>query len=681
MTPTMTDVLDIRKLSVEYATARGAVHALRDVSLCVPRKKTVGIVGESGCGKSTLIASILHLMSRNARVPAGQILFNGIDTLTLGEDALRDLRGNKVSMVFQDPMTAQNPVIPIARQMVDIQYRERLSTEEKRKRAVAMLRRVGIPDPESRIDGYPHEFSGGMRQRISIAMALLVRPDLLIADEPTTALDVNMEAQIIFLLRELQQEFGTSLLFASHNLGLIAELCDDVVVMYAGEVVERGSVRDIFHEPQHPYTQRLLECDPALVKDGRRTLPTIPGRVPDLRVIPEACIFEARCHKAFSVCRERHPAPVEISDTQSVRCHLASGLTGAPVRRAEPRPQGGGLRRKHAGEPLLAVENLRVRYRTEGFLKALASGNRDPFLDGVKQVSLMLRRGETLGLVGESGSGKTSLGRAIIGLTPCHSGSIRFDGTELVGLPDAEYNLQRRKMAMMFQDPIASLSPRRTARSLVMEPFEIHGIKLEDEDAEAERLFAMVGLSTAFFNRYPHELSGGQARRVGAARALALSPELIIADEPTAGLDTSVQGEILNLMGELQREHGLSYLVISHNLPAIRHISDRIGVMYLGRLVEEGPVAEIFENPAHPYTRALIEGTPHPDPDRRRTLLSIEGEVPSLKDRPRGCEFHPRCPIAEPMCSREAPQARDIAPAHAAACHFPLNREHLKQRA
>lgn len=670
----MNRVLDIRDLSVDFETSRGKVHALRNVSFAVPRNKTVGIVGESGCGKSTVISAVLRLLSKNASVVGGEILFNGMSTLTLSDKALRGLRGNKIAMVFQDPMASQNPVISIAKQMIDIQYRNAdVNRAQKRKRAIDMLGRVGIPDPEMRIDGYPHEFSGGMRQRIAIAMALLVRPDLLIADEPTTALDVNMEAQIVFLLRELQQELGTSLLFVSHNLGLVAELCDYVVVMYAGEVVEQGTVRDLFYNPQHPYTQKLLECDPARLMERTENLPTIPGRVPDLRNVPKGCIFAPRCHKAITLCATQDPLQHLISESHRARCHLVAGRTGPPLRRPRERVLSNEVSESPKdGEGLLRLENLRIRFRTDGFVKALIKRNPDPYVDAVMDVSMELRAGETFGLVGESGSGKTTLGRSIIGLASPHSGSIRFDGSELTTLSARDYNAQRRKIAMMFQDPVASLSPRQTARALAMEPFEIHGAPLKDKDAEAERLFSMVGLSPAFFGRYPHELSGGQARRVGVARALALSPKLIIADEPTAGLDVSVQGEVLNLMGALQRQHVLTYLIISHNLPAIRHISDRIGVMYLGRLIEEGPSAEIFEQPAHPYTRALIKGVPRPDPDLRRELLSIEGEVPSLSERPTGCEFHPRCPFATDRCRSEAPAFRQVGKQRRVSCHFPL---------
>ncbi len=670
----MEPVLDIRNLSIDYRTARGTVHALRDVSFAVPPKRIVGIVGESGCGKTTVINAVTRLYGANARRAGGEIWFDGRDLLRVGEDELQDIRGQQIAMVFQDPMTAQNPVISVGRQMIDIQYRESgRSREDKRRRAVAMLRRVGISDPEQRMAQFPHEFSGGMRQRISIAMALLVNPALLIADEPTTALDVTMEAQVIHLIRELRGDYRGAVLFVSHNLGLIAELCDEVVVMYAGEVLERGSVQDLFHRPCHPYTRKLLECDPARVLERSDRLPTIPGQIPDLRELPGGCIFAARCPEAFERCREQRPPAFPAGDGHEVRCHLFDPALAPRIENERPGEVSATLTARTREAPaILELDALWVRYRTAGAFGALLRRNRYPYLDAVIDVSLALAEGRTLGLAGESGSGKSTLGRAIIGLSAPHRGTIRFGGTQLQGLPDAAYKRYRRHIAMMFQDPVASLSPRRTARSLVLEPFEIHGLGGRDLAAEAQRLFDMVGLSAAFFDRYPHELSGGQARRVGVARALALNPRLVIADEPTAGLDVSVQGEILNLMGRLQRELGLTYLIISHNLPALRHVSDRIGVMYMGRLVEEGDADVVFETPAHPYTRALLDGIPAPDPDKRRALVSIEGEVPSLTDRPTGCEFHPRCRHARERCRGERPEARYIDARHVVRCHFPL---------
>ena len=698
----MTPLLDIRNLSVDFRTPRGRVHALRDVSFTVPRGKVVGIVGESGSGKSTVIWALTRLLAGNAVIEGGSAVFDGRDVLGLSESAMMDVRGERISLVFQDPMTSQSPVLSYARQMTDVLYRRRgMGMAEKRARAVEMMRRVGIPDPESRIAQYPHQFSGGMRQRAGIAMALLMDPMLLVADEPTTALDVTMEAQIIHLIRELRRELEATIVVVSHNLGLIAELCDEVVVMYAGEVVETGGVREIFHRAAHPYTRALLECDPARERTRSRRLPVIPGDVPDLHRRPTGCVFAARCALAVDVCRERRPESFAVSgDGHAARCHLldasptlfgrgppAALRHGASGPNADSRArvsadQGveAGIAgatsesrtRRHAAAPLLELSGLCVRFRVMGTIHARLRGVRNPFVDAVLDASLALAHGKTIGLVGESGSGKTTLGRAVMGLVEARSGRARFEGRDVLGLPPAEFKPLRRHMAMMFQDPVGSLSPRQTLKFLITEPFEIHRPEGFDVDAEADRLCDMVRLPRSFLSRYPHELSGGQARRVGVARALALNPKLIIADEPTAGLDVSVQGEILNLMGELQAEHGLGYMIISHNLPVVRHICDELAIMYLGRLVERGACESIFERPAHPYTEALVRGVPQPDPDKRRTLLSIAGEVPSVTNRPGGCEFHPRCNYATARCKAEQPGERTLQDGRVVTCHHPL---------
>ena len=763
----MTPLLDIRNLSVDFRTPRGRVHALRDVSFTVPRGKVVGIVGESGSGKSTVIWTLTRLLAGNAVIEGGSAVFDGRDVLGLSESAMMDVRGEKISLVFQDPMTSQSPVLSYARQMTDVLYRRRgMGMAEKRARAVEMMRRVGIPDPESRIAQYPHQFSGGMRQRAGIAMALLMDPMLLVADEPTTALDVTMEAQIIHLIRELRRELEATIVVVSHNLGLIAELCDEVVVMYAGEVVETGGVREIFHRAAHPYTRALLECDPARERTRSRRLPVIPGDVPDLHHRPVGCVFAERCGEATDVCRERPPASIPVSDDgHAARCHLLdaspadagnaippnagtkarTALAGTPpdvipakagtttwqgvapkaiavipakagihaasaapptveraprdsVDRAPPHLHASGPNpevrvptsaartadseiddRPYASRvglrerpPLLDVAGLCVRFRVMGAVRARLRGVRNPFVDAVLDASLTLMPGESLGLVGESGSGKTTLGRAVMGLVKAQSGQTRFEGRDVLGLSPAEFKPLRRHMAMMFQDPVGSLSPRQTLKSLITEPFEIHRPEGFNVDDEADRLCDMVRLPRSFLSRYPHELSGGQARRVGVARALALNPKLIIADEPTAGLDVSVQGEILNLMGELQAEHGLGYLIISHNLPVVRHICDELAIMYLGRLVERGECEAIFARPAHPYTEALVRGVPQPDPDKRRTLLSIAGEVPSVTNRPEGCEFHPRCNYATARCKAERPVERTLRDGRVVTCHHPL---------
>ena len=687
-------LLDVDTLSVDFRTPSGPVHALHEVSLSVPRRRIVGIVGESGSGKSTLVWAVTRLLANNAVVRGGRIRFAGTDVLALAPKELEAFRGSEVSVVFQDPMTSQIPVLSYARQMLDVQHGARArgrSARQKRRRAVELVRRVGIPDPEERIGQYPHQFSGGMRQRAAIAMSLLMEPPLVFLDEPTTALDVTMEAQIIQLLRELNAGLHATLVLVSHNLGLVAELCDRVVVMYAGEVVERGSVEQIFYEPRHPYTRALLECDPTRERRATRRLPVIPGEVPDLHRRPRGCCFAPRCAHAEDMCRERAPAMAALAEGQAARCHLVASLP-VPSSRAPPSSSPGGsaagsesvptARRDDQESPpeptgsLLEVRGLGVRFRVIGVARAALRRIAEPHVDAVLDASLTLERGKTLGLVGESGSGKTTLGRAILGLVPVAGGSIRVGGREVSALGNAEWRPLRRELAMMFQDPNGSLSPRKTVRSLLAEPFRIHGMAngggREALEKKLRDLCDMVRLPAELLDRYPHELSGGQARRVGVARALALEPRLVIADEPTAGLDVSVQGEILNLLAELQRAKGLSYLLISHNLPVVRHISDQIAIMYLGRIVEQGACALVFDRPAHPYTDALVKGVPQPDPAKRIEKAPIEGEIPSLRNRPSGCEFHTRCPYVRERCRIEPPAVRSLPDAREIRCHFPL---------
>ena len=674
----MTKLLDVKNLNVDFRTPLGRVHALRDINFSITKGKIVGIVGESGSGKSTIIWTITQLLAKNAIVKSGVANFNGMDLLKADNDTIRGIRGEKISMVFQDPMTSQSPVLTYAQQMNDIMYRKNeLSSQEKREKAIAMMRRVGIPDPESRIDQYPHQFSGGMRQRAGIAMSMLVEPSLLIADEPTTALDVTMEAQIIHLIRELQKETDTTIMVVSHNLGLIAELCDEVIIMYAGEILETGKIEEIYSNPSHPYTQALLACDPARESKKTRTLSVIPGDIPDSHIKPKGCVFASRCELAVQHCRTEKPENYRISRSNHLaKCHLLDPKKPLPQPQSNfkkiPKTKISSERFSHKDkEKLLKVNNIRVQFPIMTKLKAKLKGINDPYVDAVFNASLSLERGETLGLVGESGSGKTTLGRAILGLVRTKSGSAEYNGRDLCQLNSREFKPLRRNMAMMFQDPVGSLSPRQTVRSLMVEPFKIHGIE-KNYDEEAKRLCETVRLPENFLSRYPHELSGGQARRVGVARALALNPEFIIADEPTAGLDVSVQGEILNLMNDLQDEHGIAYLVISHNLPVVRHISDKLAIMYLGRLIETGDSANIFEKPAHPYTEALVNGIPQPDPKKRRKLLSIEGEIPSLTSRPLGCEFHTRCKYVQKKCKFDPPSIKTLSDGREVLCHFPL---------
>ncbi|MDP6411480.1 MAG: ABC transporter ATP-binding protein [Arenicellales bacterium] len=676
----MAAVLDVKNLEVAFRTPLGPIFALQDVSFTVPERTIVGIVGESGCGKSTVVWSICRLLAENGEITGGQIRYGDTDVLSFTQKQLENYRGEQVSIVFQDPMTSQSPVLSYKRQMTDIQYRRPDKRGEKLTRAVEAMRAVGIPDPEERINTYPHQFSGGMRQRAGIAMAMMMDPGLLIADEATTALDVTMEAQIIQLIRELRQDMDGSVIAVSHNLGLIAELCDQVIVMYAGQIVETGTVTDVFHNPKHPYTQALLECDPARILDSSRSLPTIPGEVPNLMSAHQGCSFAARCRYVVDRCRQELPQRTDVSATHNLHCHRHFELEPLGVRAqssSEPVLQEGHKNsslHKVNGETskLLEVRNLNVRYKVLDLMQKVFRRDSPMFVDAVIQASLSINQQETLGLVGESGSGKTSLARGILQLTDTAGGEVLFNQQDLISLKGHQLKHIRREIAVMFQDPVGSLSPRKTVGALLSEPFEIHSVKLGSVEEEVQELCKMVSLPLSFMTRYPHELSGGQARRVGVARALALKPSLIIADEPTAGLDVSVQGEILNLMSSLQKSHGLSYMIISHNLPVVRHACDRLAIMYLGHIVEQGNCDDIFAEPAHPYTQALINAVPRPDPDKRRDLTAIRGEVPSLTNRPPGCEFHPRCVFAQDLCRTEPPENHELNNQRFVRCHFPL---------
>ena len=671
----MPPVLELNKLNVEFDTPGGQIHALQDVSFSVQPGTITGIVGESGSGKSTIVWSICRLLSNNGTITAGEILFNGEDVLAYNQPQLENYRGNEVAVVFQDPMTSQNPVLSYARQMTDIQYRSSVSYSEKLKRAIASMHRVGIPDPEHRIRAYPHQFSGGMRQRAGIAMAISMNPSLLIADEATTALDVTMEAQIIHLIKELKRDIAGAVIFVSHNLGLIAELCDEVIVMYAGRLIEKGSVHDIFNHARHPYTQALLECDPARITHRSKTLPTIPGDVPRLNERQRSCGFAPRCRAKTTQCETELPQKITIAEQHYVYCHFYNADTNNKVSINDAENiEHKEINSAHNDHTVLDVSNLTVQYRSGDALLRLLKLGSSSHVDAVIDAALHIKKGETLGLVGESGSGKTSLGRALLKLLreSESNGRIVFDDKDISDFTETNMKPLRSKMALMFQDPVGSLSPRKTVRAILTEPFQISGIPKVEADARVNELFNLVGLPPDFSGRYPHELSGGQARRVGVARALALNPKLIVADEPTAGLDVSVQGEILNLMARLQQEHGLSYLIISHNLPVVRHVCHRVAIMYLGRIVEQGPCEDVFNSPIHPYTDALINSVPQPDPDKRRDLVSIEGEVPSLKNRPSGCEFHPRCQYKQAKCKTERPHTITIGNQRQVRCHFPL---------
>ena len=664
--------LTVEGLSVSYDTGTQPIEALSDISLAVAPGQALGVVGESGCGKSTLSAAILQLLPRNGRISAGSVRLDGQELTELDAEQLRRVRGDRIGMVFQDPLTSLNPAFRIGTQMVDAMEANGVgaSTSERRERAIAMLARVGIPDPESRIDGYPHQFSGGMRQRIMIATVLLLEPALLIADEATSALDVTLQAQILTLLRQLAREEGAALIVISHDIGVISDVCEDMLVLYAGRIVESGPVDDVLAEPEHPYTQALLSAVPShRQRHGR--LATIPGSVPSLTALPQGCAFAPRCPHAQDVCTAREPDLV-TSGTRRVRCVMADPTSGydhtaAPVSEPEQGDVTGHLATDAA--TLLEVRDLEVRFDAERTLLDRVRGREASTVRAVDGVSLALRRGEALGLVGESGSGKTTLGKAVLGLAPVSGGEVRVDGVRVDDADARAWRGLRRRMQMIFQEPYGSLSPRRRVAHLVTEPYRIMDVP-PSEQRDVDELLEMVGLSREQADKYPHQLSGGQARRVGIARALALRPEVIVADEPTAGLDVSAAAGILNLLGSLRRDLGLTMLLITHDLNMVGYVADRVAVMYLGSVVEVGDSARVLDHPSHPYTRALLASIPDPAKPRGAGDADggIQGEIPSPTNPPSGCRFRTRCAFADERCAAETPPLRDHA-GRLVACH------------
>jgi ABC-type glutathione transport system ATPase component len=559
MKPTMSPAIKVRGLTVEF----NGVPAVKSVDLNISRGHIVGIVGESGSGKSTLASALIGLLPNSARITSGQIFFDDQVNTSATPEILRELRGHFISMVSQDTLSALNPVLTIGEHLIDIQFRENISLAEKKQRSIAALESVHMPDPEARMSMYPHELSGGQKQRVSIAMAVMVKPKILIADEPTTALDATLEVEIIALLKELQSKIGCAMVFVTHHLGVVASLCDDVVVMHQGSIQEVGNVRDVFLTPKNDYTKKLLKCDPARIEEKCRLLPTMEA-----------------------------PNQKRIEDEEAKTKRLSRDRA-----------------------PILQIKNLTVKFPKPFGLATLFQKAISRDITAVNNVSLNLFAGETLAIVGESGSGKTTLIRSIIRLVSCQTGTISFFGKSILDQSRNDLESARNEIALIFQDPIGSLSPRMTVEKIIKEALPSGGGNANDQGQEVQNLLSLVGLPAKFSSRYPHELSGGQARRVCVARALAQKPKLLIADEPTAGLDVSIQGEILNLLAEIQDKIRLPILIVTHNLNVVRHISDRMVIMLMGEVVEEGATEDIFSKPAHDYTRRLLNSNIHALPE------------------------------------------------------------------
>ncbi|TGB09992.1 ABC transporter ATP-binding protein [Streptomyces sp. MZ04] len=674
-------LLTIEDLRVDIASRERTVHALDGISLELAPGEALGVVGESGCGKTMTALSVLGLLPPGGEVTGGRVLFDGTDLAAAPAPVLQDVRGNTIGMVFQDPLTSLNPTMTIGAQVAEplLLHRTGLGRKEAWARAEEMLRLVGMPQPAERMKAYPHQLSGGMRQRVAIAMALVCEPKLLIADEPTTALDVTTQHQILELIDGLRQRLGMAMILVTHDLGVIANRVDRVAVMYAGKVAEQSDVRGLFARPRHRYTEALFASLPERAADNGTELHTIPGLPPNLAVRPTGCRFAPRCTFATDECRTQeppladdevggevggeknqahrfacfHPVPDDASEDEVV-LPAAVPAPGAP------------------GDVLLELDALVKEFP----LKGGAFSRRRGTVSAVGGVSLEIRRGETFGMVGESGCGKTTLGRIVAGLEEPTAGRVRFDGGDPADMSRAERRAHRRRVQLMFQDSTAAMDPRMRVGEILREPLVIQGVGSRAEQEERiARLLDAVGLPRGAVHRYPHEFSGGQRQRLGLARALTLSPDLVVADEPVSALDVSVQAQILNLMRELQRERGLTYLFISHDLAVVRHLADTVGVMYLGKLVESGPAEQVYAHPLHPYTRGLLDTVNLPDPEAAAGLerTPLAGETPSAAKPPSGCRFRTRCPVAQEVCSTtDPPVSTPNSTGHQVACHFPL---------
>ncbi len=649
----MSCLLKIETLVTEIGGAR----VVDGLSFEVAAGETYALLGESGCGKSMTALSLMRLLPDGGRIASGAVQLGETDVRALPERDMRNIRGGRMAMIFQEPMLALNPVMKVGEQIAEALTLHRgLAGQAAQDAARSLLDAVGVPDPQRRLDSYPFELSGGLRQRMVIAMALAGEPELLIADEPTTALDVTIQAQVLDVLRKLKTERGMGMLLITHDLGVVAENADRVGVMYAGELVEEGERSEFFAAPQHPYSRMLFRALPRPGESGR--LATIPGQVPRLGDPLTGCRFAPRCPHAALRCRQESPGWQQMG-AQRVRCHFAGqlGETGGGAAPATPAPEA------PAPPPLLRVDALEVHFpirrgvfqRTIGHVRAV---------DGV---SLAIPAGRTLALVGESGCGKTTVGKALLRLIEPTAGTVRLDAETLTRHTLASLRTQAQ---MVFQDPFSSLNPRMRVADILLEGMDALDVGAASDRREAvARLLQQVGLPDDAGGRYPHAFSGGQRQRIAIARALAVSPRLVICDEPTSALDVSVQAQILNLLKDLQSELGLAYLFITHNLAVVEYLAHEVAVMYLGRIVESGPATEVLRVPRHPYTQALIAAVPRLDgPEASPTRLA--GDQPSPLDPPSGCHFHPRCPHASEICRTQYPAKTHVNDAHWVHCHW-----------
>jgi peptide/nickel transport system ATP-binding protein len=657
-------LLAIEGLTLRYGRGPGSLRAVHDVSLSIAPGEAYGLIGESGSGKSSIAFAVVdHL--RGGAVEAGRILLHGRDLLRLPPAERAGLRGRQVAMVYQDPHSALNPAIPVGEQIAEaVRRHEGASRRAAAARAVELLGRVHLPEPAGMARRYPHQLSGGQQQRIVIAMALACRPALLIMDEPTTGLDVTTEAVILDLIAELRRAFGVAILFISHNLGVVAQVCDRVGVLYAGAMMEQGDTATILRQPRNPYTRGLLNAIPRR-GEGHRRLAAMPGGLPDLTTAIAGCVFAPRCGLAREACTTAAPALVPVGPAHQSRCHFpAESLPPAPPMAEGAAPAAA------AAAPLLRLEGVRKTFAQPGGWPFA----RRRLLAAVDGVSLEVAAGETLAIVGESGSGKSTLARCVVGLTAPSAGRVTLDGVPLGGLAEARPQSARRQLQVVFQNPEASLNPAQTVAEILARPLRLYGLCTAAEvPVRVAALLAAVQLGGRFAGRRPRQLSGGEKQRLCIARAFAAAPRLVVCDEPTSALDISVQAALLNELLDLQQAHGTAYLFISHDLGVVRHVAHRIAVMYLGLVVETGPAEAVFAPPHHPYTEALVSALPAIEHEPGRPRIRLAGAMPDPASPPRGCVFHPRCPRKlGPVCETEAPPLRQVSARHTLQCHIPL---------